>query len=195
MCLSLIENLILFMKIYTKTGDEGTTALFGGKRVQKDDIRIEAYGTVDELNSFIGLLNASFQEATQNYFLSEVQKRLFTIGANLASDPEKKMITPDIKNDDIQTLENAMDTMDQLLEPLKNFILPGGDTVIAQAHICRTICRRAERRVITLNNISQVDPSIIIYLNRLSDYFFVLSRYLSHRNNITEIPWVPRKNA
>ena len=195
MCLSLIENLILFMKIYTKTGDEGTTALFGGKRVQKDDIRIEAYGTVDELNSFIGLLNASFQEATQNYFLSEVQKRLFTIGANLASDPEKKMITPDIKNDDIQTLENAMDTMDQLLEPLKNFILPGGDTVIAQAHICRTICRRAERRVITLNNVSRVDPSIIIYLDRLSDYFFVLSRYLSHRNNITEIPWVPRKNA
>ena len=195
MCLSLIENIILFMKIYTKTGDEGTTALFGGKRVRKDDIRIEAYGTVDELNSFIGLLNASFQEATQNYFLSEVQKRLFTIGANLASDPEKKMITPDIKHDDIQTLENAMDTMDQLLEPLKNFILPGGDTVIAQAHICRTICRRAERRVITLNNISQVDPSIIIYLNRLSDYFFVLSRYLSYRNNITEIPWVPRKNA
>ena len=183
------------MKIYTKTGDEGTTALFGGKRVQKDDIRIEAYGTVDELNSFIGLLNASFQEATQNYFLTEVQKRLFTIGANLASDPEKKMITPDIKHDDIQTLENAMDTMDQLLEPLKNFILPGGDTVIAKAHICRTICRRAERRVITLNNISQVDPSIIIYLNRLSDYFFVLSRYLSYRNNITEIPWVPRKNA
>jgi cob(I)alamin adenosyltransferase len=193
--LSLIENLVLLMKIYTKTGDEGTTALFGGKRVQKDDIRIEAYGTVDELNSFIGLLNASFQEATQNYFLSEVQKRLFTIGANLASDPEKKMITPDIKNDDIQTLENAMDTMDQLLEPLKNFILPGGDTVIAQAHICRTICRRVERRVITLNNVSQVDPAIIIYLNRLSDYFFVLARYLSHRNNIAEIPWIPRKNV
>ena len=183
------------MKIYTKTGDEGTTALFGGKRVQKDDIRIEAYGTIDELNSFIGLLNSNFQEATQNYFLSEVQKRLFTIGANLASDPDKKMITPDIKNDDIHTLENAMDTMDQLLEPLKNFILPGGDSVVAQAHICRTICRRAERRVITLNSDSKVDPLIIIYLNRLSDYFFILARYIAHRNQIEEIPWTPRKTS
>lgn len=182
------------MKIYTKTGDEGSTSLFGGKRVSKDDIRIEAYGTIDELNAFIGLLNASFQEATQNYFLSEVQKRLFTIGANLASDPDKKMITPDIKNEDIQTLENAMDTMDQLLEPLKNFILPGGDVTVAQAHVCRTICRRAERKVIALHKYSQVDPLIIMYINRLSDYFFVLARYIALRHEVTEIPWTPRKS-
>ena len=181
------------MKIYTKTGDLGTTSLFGGKIVSKDDIRIDAYGTIDELNSFIGLLNASFQEATQNYILSEVQKRLFTIGSNLASDPEKKMITPDVKEDDIYNLENAMDTMDQLLEPLKNFILPGGDTSVAHAHVCRTVCRRAERKVITLNRQSPVDPKIIVYLNRLSDYFFVLSRYIAHSRGIAEIPWIPRK--
>lgn len=183
----------LEMKVYTKTGDGGTTSLFGGKRVLKDDIRIDTYGTIDELNAFIGLLNASLHEATQNYFLTEVQKRLFTIGANLASDPDKKMITPDIKDADIQILENAMDTMDQLLEPLKNFILPGGNANIAHAHICRTICRRAERRVISLNALSQVDPMIIMYLNRLSDYFFVLARYIAHRDEISEIPWTPRK--
>ena len=181
------------MKIYTKTGDSGTTSLFGGKRVFKDDIRIEAYGTVDELDSFIGLLNTSFHEATQNYFLTEVQKRLFTIGSNLASDPEKRMITPDVTDEDIHTLENAMDTMDQLLEPLKNFILPGGDTAVAYAHVCRTVCRRAERKVITLHHGSPVDPKIIVYLNRLSDYFFVLSRYIGHSRDVPEIPWVPRK--
>lgn len=180
------------MRIYTKTGDEGMTGLFGGKRIPKDDLRIEAYGTVDELNSFIGLLNASFHEATQNYFLNEVQKRLFTIGSNLASDPEKQMITPDIRDEDIHTLENAMDTMDQLLAPLKNFILPGGDTTVSYAHVCRTICRRAERRVISLDRESTVDPKIIVYLNRLSDYFFVLSRYIGHTKNIEELPWISR---
>ncbi len=182
------------MKIYTKTGDAGTTGLFGGKRVAKDDLRIEAYGTVDELNSFIGLLNAAFQEATQNYFLTEVQKRLFTIGSNLASDPEKHLLTPDIQDEDIHLLENAMDTMDQLLEPLKNFILPGGDMVVAYAHVCRTICRRAERRVISLDRESSVDPKVIIYLNRLSDYFFVLARYISHSKSLPEVPWIARKS-
>ncbi len=182
------------MKIYTKTGDTGLTSLFGGKRIAKDDLRIEAYGTVDELNSFIGLLNSTFSEATQNYFLNEVQKRLFTIGSNLASDPEKRMITPDIHDEDIHTLENAMDTMDQLLEPLKNFILPAGDVAVAYAHVCRTVCRRAERRVITLDRVSPVDPKIIVYLNRLSDYFFVLSRYIGHTKDIDEIPWLPRKS-
>ena len=180
------------MKIYTKTGDSGTTALFGGKRLSKDDIRIEAYGTVDELNSFIGLLNASFSEASQNYFLTEVQKRLFTIGSNLASDPDKNMITPDINDGDIQMLENAMDTMNELLEPLKNFILPGGDPAIGHAHVCRTVCRRAERRVITLDHETAVDPLIIIYLNRLSDYFFVLSRYIGHTKGIDDVLWTPR---
>lgn len=182
------------MKIYTKSGDQGQTGLFGGKRLDKDDIRIEAYGTVDELNAFIGLLNASYNEATQNYLLTEVQKRLFTIGSNLASDPDKKMITPDIHDEDIVTLENAMDAMDQLLEPLKNFILPGGDMAIAYAHVCRTICRRAERRTISLSKLSQVEPKIIVYLNRLSDYFFVLARYIAHSKNIDEIPWIARKS-
>lgn len=182
------------MKIYTKTGDEGTTALFGGKRIPKDDLRIEAYGTVDELNSFIGLLNATFSEASQNFFLTEVQKRLFTIGSSLASDPDKKLLTPDITEQDIQQLENAMDTMDQLLEPLKNFILPGGDLSIGYAHVCRTVCRRAERRVITLSKASHVDALVIIYLNRLSDYFFVLSRYIGHTKDVREILWTPRKS-
>jgi cob(I)alamin adenosyltransferase len=181
------------MKIYTKTGDEGMTSLYGGKRLSKDNLRIEAYGTVDELNSFIGLLNAGFSEATQNYFLLEVQKRLFTIGSNLASDPEKKLVTPDILESDITTLENAMDTMDQLLEPLRFFILPGGDAVVAHAHVCRTICRRAERRVIALHHEAPVDILIIKYLNRLSDYFFVLARYIAHSRNVPEIPWQPRK--
>ncbi|MBK7805745.1 MAG: cob(I)yrinic acid a,c-diamide adenosyltransferase [Saprospiraceae bacterium] len=182
------------MKIYTKTGDTGTTSLFGGRRISKDDLRIEAYGTVDELNSFIGLLNSTFSEATQNYFLTEVQKRLFTIGSNLASDPEKRLITPDIRDEDIHTLENAMDTMDQLLEPLRNFILPGGDVAVAYAHVCRTVCRRAERRVITLDRDSTIDPKIIIYLNRLSDYFFVLARYIGHTKDLPEVIWVARKS-
>lgn len=180
------------MKIYTKTGDQGTTGLYGGKRIAKDDIRIEAYGTVDELNSFIGLLNASFEEATQNYCLTEVQKRLFTIGSNLASDPDKNLLTPDILDEDIHTLENAMDSMELLLEPLRNFILPGGSQAVGFAHVCRTVCRRAERRVITLDQISPVDPKVIVYLNRLSDYFFILSRFISHTQDIKEIPWVPR---
>ena len=155
------------MKIYTKTGDTGTTSLFGGRRISKDDLRIEAYGTVDELNSFIGLLN---------------------------SDPEKRLITPDIRDEDIHTLENAMDTMDQLLEPLRNFILPGGDVAVAYAHVCRTVCRRAERRVITLDRDSTIDPKIIIYLNRLSDYFFVLARYIGHTKDLPEVIWVARKS-
>ncbi len=182
------------MKIYTKTGDEGTTSLFGGKRVSKDDIRIEAYGTVDELNSFIGLLNASFHEATQNYFLHEVQKRLFDIGASLAADPAKRIIPPDLREEDVQTLENAMDTMDQLLEPLRNFILPAGDNAVTLAHVCRTVCRRAERRVVSLHHDAGVEPRIIVYLNRLSDYFFVLARYISHTRELPETAWQPRKN-
>lgn len=180
------------MKIYTKTGDSGTTGLFGGARVNKDDIRIEAYGTIDELNSFIGVLNTSFEHEEYNQLLLEIQKRLFTIGSNLASDPSKEMITPDIDEADIMTLELAMDNMDAILEPLRNFILPGGESSIAHAHVCRTVCRRAERRVITLSNISPVEGIIIIYLNRLSDFFFVLSRFLGKMKGVSEIPWVPK---
>ncbi|MBK9735541.1 MAG: cob(I)yrinic acid a,c-diamide adenosyltransferase [Saprospiraceae bacterium] len=180
------------MKIYTKTGDEGTTSLFGGKRIHKDDIRIEAYGTVDELNSFIGLLLTSVSDEDQIQILIVIQNRLFTIGSNLASDPEKQMITPDISEEDVQLLEKSMDNMDYDLAPLKNFILPGGSLSVSYAHICRTICRRAERRVVTLNRESPVDQYIEIYLNRLSDYFFVLSRWLAHIENVKEIIWISR---
>lgn len=182
------------MKIYTKTGDEGTTSLFGGRRIAKDDLRIEAYGTVDELNSFIGLLMASFDDKNQKEILTGVQNRLFAIGAALATDPDKSTASSDIHESDIEILENAMDNMDQLLPPLRNFILPGGDTSIANAHVCRTVCRRAERRVISLSSASSVDQRIIIYLNRLSDYFFILSRYLSHIHQVAEIPWIARKS-
>lgn len=182
------------MKIYTKTGDEGTTSLFGGRRVAKDDFRIEAYGTVDELNSFIGLLMASFDDEKQISILTDVQNRLFAVGAALATDPDKSTPSSDIQASDIEILEIAMDNMDQILPPLRNFILPSGDLAIANAHVCRTVCRRAERRVISLNSISTVDQQIIVYLNRLSDYFFILSRYLSHTHQVAEIPWIARKS-
>ncbi len=181
------------MKIYTKTGDKGTTALFGGKRLPKDDVRIEAYGTVDELNAHIGVLNTAFNDDIQNNLLTEIQNRLFTIGSNLASDPDKDMITPDITVDDIVSLENAMDSMEKSLPLLRNFVLPGGHQASAFAHVCRTVCRRAERRVITLDRLTAVEPLIIQYLNRLSDYFFMLSRYIVHINNAEEIAWIPRK--
>jgi cob(I)alamin adenosyltransferase len=180
------------MKIYTKTGDEGTTSLFGGKRIGKDDLRIDSYGTVDELNSHIGLLMAYLDEET--VLLGSIQSRLFTVGSNLASDPDRDMITPDLSEDDILTLENAMDNMDHHLEPLQNFIMPGGSRAIAQAHVCRTVCRRAERIIIALSRISTVEPIIIKYINRLSDYFFILSRYIAHLEGIKDVPWIPKKS-
>lgn len=181
------------MKIYTKTGDKGMTGLFGGARVSKDDIRIEAYGTLDELNSFIGTLIASIDIVGQNKILTDVQNRLFTIGSNLASDPSKEMITPDLTEEDILILENAMDNMNENLPPLKAFILPGGSLAVGLSHQCRTICRRAERRVVSLSNVSKVDEHIGRYLNRLSDYLFVLGRMIAKENNIEEVNWVPRK--
>lgn len=182
------------MKIYTKTGDKGMTGLFGGKRLPKDDLRIEAYGTVDELNAFVGTLNTAFVDEIQNNILSEIQRRLFTIGSNLASDPDKEMITPDIKPDDITDLENAMDNMEEDLPPLRNFVLPGGHHAAALAHVCRTVCRRAERLVITLDRETAVEPLIIQYLNRLSDYFFMLSRYIVHMHGAEEVAWIPRRD-
>lgn len=181
------------MKIYTKTGDKGMTGLFGGARVSKDDIRIEAYGTLDELNSFIGTLLASMDVEGQNEILTEVQNRLFTIGSNLASDPAKEMITPDLTESDITILENAIDNMNEHLEPLRAFILPGGSAAIGIAHQCRTICRRAERRVVSLANVSKVDEHIGRYLNRLSDYLFVLGRMIAKEQGIKEVNWVARK--
>ncbi|NOT38099.1 MAG: cob(I)yrinic acid a,c-diamide adenosyltransferase [Saprospiraceae bacterium] len=179
------------MKIYTKTGDKGTTGLFGGKRVSKDDIRVEAYGTVDELNSSIGLLIAHLQNHDINNFLGKIQNELFVIGSHLASDPSKKNEhIPDLKPEMITDLEQAIDMMDAVIPPLKFFVLPGGSVSIATAHLCRTICRRAERRIVTLSHNEAVDESIIIYFNRLSDYLFTLSRYIAHIDRVEEIPWI-----
>jgi len=184
------------MKIYTKTGDAGKTGLFGGARISKDDIRIEAYGTVDELNSFIGLLISKMGGIEEEKeLLLAIQSKLFSVGSNLASDPSKNLQVPKITEEDIEVLELAMDNMEANLEPLKSFVLPGGSEENSLAHVCRTITRRAERRVVTLSLSAEVDPLIIKYLNRLSDYFFMLSRYLAHYFGHRETPWTPNKES
>ncbi len=177
------------MKIYTKTGDEGFTSLFGGARISKDDIRIEAYGTVDELNSFVGRLydECSIEDVKAQLFI--VQNKLFNIGSVLACDPKADFKLTGVIAEDILFLENAIDKMDEELPPLKNFILPSGHSQVSAAHLCRTICRRAERRVVTLQNNTEVDHNITIYLNRLSDYFFLLARYVGHQLSVDEILW------
>jgi len=180
-------------KIYTKTGDDGTTGLFGGARLPKDHIRIEAYGTIDELNSVIGWLMSTLSPPSVNSFLENIQSRLFTIGSNLASDPDKEMITPDLLEEDITSIEKAIDQMQEGLPPLKHFILPGGSPSVSAAHLARTVCRRAERRCVALHHNSAVEPIILLYLNRLSDYFFVLARWLGLQDGIEEIKWTPRK--
>jgi cob(I)alamin adenosyltransferase len=179
-------------KIYTKTGDKGETSIFGGKRLPKDHVRIESYGTVDELNSYIGLIRDSVSEESIRTLLKAIQNRLFTIGSNLASDPEKKLLTPDIFESDITALEQAMDEMNQVLPELKNFILPGGHQTVSYCHIARCVCRRAERRVVSLAQLEAVDEIIVRYLNRLSDYLFVLARQLSQNFGVGEVVWNPR---
>lgn len=181
-------------KIYTKTGDDGTTGLFGGARLPKHNIRIEAYGTVDELNSQIGWLISLVEDPALIQFLQNIQSRLFTVGSNLASDPSKEMITPDLEEADILLLENAIDQMQTELPELKHFILPGGNEAISAAHVVRTVCRRAERRCVALAYDSAVESIIILYLNRLSDYFFVLARWIGYKAGIEEIKWTPRGN-
>jgi cob(I)alamin adenosyltransferase len=181
------------MKIYTKTGDKGQTSLIGGTRVPKFHVRIEAYGTVDELNSYIGLIMC--QEINTHYqiVLKEIQDRLFTIGSSLAADPEKsKMKIPDLLESDIINLENEMDTMNEVLPMLKHFILPGGNTIVSYCHLARCVCRRAERLTVQLASESFVDSNITIYLNRLSDYLFVLSRKLNADAKTEENIWIPR---
>lgn len=183
------------MKIYTKTGDSGETGLFGGKRVGKDHLRVDAYGTVDELNAFVGLLadqciSGPGHEVTPA--LHQIQHRLFSIGAHLASDPDKSPMSPDLNEADINTLENLMDNMDADLPPLRNFILPGGHIIVSSCHVCRTVCRRAERLVVSLHRESPVDILVLQYLNRLSDYFFVLSRHLARLLNADEVIWKMR---
>ena len=183
-------------KIYTKTGDKGETSLFGGARVPKSHIRVEAYGTVDELNSYIGLLSDLIPPQYKPV-LKEIQDRLFTIGSVLASDPDKNMMTPDVKNEDVQLLENEIDTMEVSLPPLKNFILPGGHSTVSFCNIARTVCRRAERLIIALDLIEKeegrtIDPLSIQYINRLSDYLFVLGRKVALDLKVEEVIWKPR---
>lgn len=180
-------------KIYTKTGDEGFTSLFGGQRLRKDHLRIESYGTVDELNSHIGLVRDLFMNPGVQALLREIQDRLFTIGANLASDPAKNMQVPDLLEADIQVLEKAIDQMEESLPPLKNFILPGGHPTVSHCHIARCVCRRAERLSVALAAEEPVPPLVLIYLNRLSDYLFVLARFIAHQLGCEEIPWRPRQ--
>ncbi|WP_413667289.1 cob(I)yrinic acid a,c-diamide adenosyltransferase [Mucilaginibacter sp. Mucisp86] len=181
------------MKIYTKTGDKGFTSLIGGTRVPKHHIRIESYGTVDELNSYIGLIRDQDIDAHDKEVLKQIQDRLFTIGSSLAADPERsKMIIPDLYMSDIETLETEMDTMNENLPPLKHFILPGGSNTISFCHIARCVCRRAERITVQLAEESTVDEKVNIYLNRLSDYLFTLARKIANVNKIAENQWIPR---
>lgn len=180
-------------KIYTKTGDTGQTSLIGGVRVPKFHLRIESYGTVDELNSYIGLIKDSLSNTEFQAILAEIQDRLFTIGSLLASDPEKsKMKVPDIFEKDIELLENEMDAMDKTLPELKSFVLPGGNIVASHCHVARCICRRAERLVVHLATETEVNPIVPKYLNRLSDYLFMLSRKVVIDSGAKEIAWRPR---
>lgn len=180
------------MKIYTKTGDAGTTSLFGGKRVSKAELRVEAYGTVDELNAHMGLLRD--QKINQkNKFLVSIQDRLFVIGSLLATVPgNTKVKIPHLTEDDIVALEKEIDAMEKNLEPMKSFVLPGGHPSVSVGHVARTVCRRAERLVVALNNHEPVDPLVVKYLNRLSDFLFVLARWMTKKLKVKETPWRPR---
>lgn len=182
------------MKIYTKTGDQGTTSLFGGKRTSKAELRIDAYGTVDELNSWMGLLRDQEVNAGRKEALVTIQNRLFVIGSTLAAEPgNTKISVPSLKDDDITFLESEIDKMDAGLPPMRYFILPGGHQSVSFCHMARTVCRRAERLVVSLSEKEPVDVLVIRYLNRLSDYLFVLARKMGHELNIEETPWRSEK--
>jgi cob(I)alamin adenosyltransferase len=181
------------MKIYTKTGDKGQTSLLGGKRLYKNNIRIEAYGNVDELNSFIGLLKDYCENESIQATLLFIQDRLFTIGSILAAAGEEHNFKiPVIINQDITQLESEIDKMNEELPPMRSFILPGGNKVASYAHVCRTICRRAERSCVELSQNEIVPDLIVQYLNRLSDYLFILSRFISKINGSAETLWQPK---
>lgn len=183
-------------RIYTKTGDQGETSLIGGKRVSKSDLRIECYGTVDELNSYLGLIADHLKDSPENTVLIEIQDRLFTTGALLATEPGyDKMKLPDLTAEDITMLEQEIDRMEETLPELKHFILPGGHPVSSYCHIARCVCRRAERLTVELAGRSEVPPLVIQYLNRLSDYLFVLSRYILKIHHADEVLWHPRNKG
>jgi cob(I)alamin adenosyltransferase len=183
------------LKIYTKTGDLGKTSLIGGTKVPKSHLRIETYGTTDELNSYIGLVNDHLQHPETAPVLKEIQDRLFTIGSSLACDPDKEplMKIPDLNEEDIALLEQEIDKMNEALPPMKFFVLPGGHITISTLHVARCVCRRAERLCVNMQEHELfVEPLVIKYINRLSDYLFVLSRYAGLLLNVPEIPWKPR---
>lgn len=183
------------LKIYTKTGDEGKTSLIGGTKVPKSHLRIETYGTTDELNSYIGLVSDQITDTHSKTILKEIQDRLFTIGSSLACDPDKEplMKIPDLKESDVTLLENEIDKMNETLPPMKFFVLPGGHVAVSTTHVARCVCRRAERLCVNMQEHELfVDPLVIKYINRLSDYLFVLSRYIAHLLGVEEIAWRPR---
>ena len=190
------------MKIYTKTGDDGTTGLFGGTRVSKHHIRINSYGTVDELNSWVGMLRDQGLDNHDSDILLRIQNHLFTMGAMLATDPEKaklksgkdRLNIPLLREEDVQLLEGEIDRMNKSLPPMTHFILPGGHPIVSTCHIARTVCRRAERMTSLLHEQEAVEEPILSYINRLSDYLFVLARKLSAQFKVDEIKWVPEKN-
>jgi cob(I)alamin adenosyltransferase len=182
------------MKVYTKTGDKGTTALFGGSRVSKAHDRINAYGTVDELNSYIGLLRDQPVNSGRQGILVEIQDRLFTLGSILATEPgNTKVKVPTLIDADVTNLEKQIDSMEETLEPMKNFVLPGGHQSVSFCHIARCVCRRAERLIIALADDEEVPPIVIQYMNRLSDFLFVLSRKMTADLGAPETPWIARK--
>ena len=190
------------MKIYTKTGDDGTTGLYGGTRVPKYNLRIEAYGTVDELNSNIGLVRDQNIDITLKEQLLKIQNDLFTLGAMLATPKEKEILKsgkerlniPKVDESSIKFLEIAIDQMEEKLPAMTHFILPGGHPTVSYCHIARCVCRKSERLTVELSHQTSIDKLILVYLNRLSDYLFVLARKLTYDNNIDEIPWIPSKN-
>ncbi|MGK0448831.1 MAG: cob(I)alamin adenosyltransferase [Polaribacter sp.] len=191
------------MKIYTKTGDNGTTALFGGTRVKKHNLRIESYGTVDELNSYIGLIKDQEISNYNKESLLKIQNDLFTLGAMLATPPEKETLKngkerlniPKVDDEAILFLENEIDKMDLELPQMTHFILPGGHQAVSFCHVARCVCRRAERLSVELNDQEAINDAILKYLNRLSDYLFVLARMLSKDLSVAEIKWIPKKNS
>lgn len=178
-------------KIYTKTGDDGTTGLVGGSRVKKYDLRLESYGTVDELNASIGVIRSYDNGSDVEELLLKIQNKLFNIGSRLASDEKGKEFTDKlvVKTEDVEMLEKAIDKYHETLPELSNFILPGGELSAAQCHMARTICRRAERRILEFSEQTPVEPELIKFINRLSDYLFVLARKLSHDKGIAETTW------
>ncbi len=179
------------IKIYTKTGDDGTTGLVGGSRVKKYDLRLESYGTVDELNATIGMLRSMDTGDEIRELLVFIQNKLFNIGSRLASDEKGDSFTANlaIKKDDVVVLEKAIDRFEQELPELKQFILPGGNMLVAQCHIARTVCRRAERRIVEFSENQTVDQELIKFMNRLSDFLFVLARFVGIKKGVSETPW------